>query len=446
MYEIPQELKYKEKIIFGLTFSQIAWALPFLVLILIILARSKFDLTLKLTLVLILGVLAALFMFFDLYHKLKNFYLWIKFRNATTMSLKMKKFLGIKDIKDNYIESKNNIAILEITPINFSIKTDKEKMYITRGFQKFLNALDFPVQILMTTSPLNIDNYLNKLKSDKFNNDFNDYKEFLTKTIKDNKVMNRNFYVILRETSNLKIQLDICKEKLESIGIKSRQLETEELKDLFIDLFSKDIINKADKEVMKEDYLHYLISPKSIENYPDSIKINNQFNRIISVYGYPRMVESGFLDKIITTKGDFNLSLHIEPIPIEMTMIMLDKELQKQRADLYSLKIRNQINPSLEIKHNDTKRILEELQKGTQKLYNVSMYINCKAETKEELNLLTKKIESDLNSLMIIPRIPNFQMLQGLKSTSPLAIDGLKQSRNVTTEALSAFFHSRVLS
>ena len=41
---------------------------------------------------------------------------------------------------------------------------------------------------------------------------------------------------------------------------------------------------------------------------------------------------------------------------------------------------------------------------------------------------------------MIIPRIPNFRMLQGLKSTTPLASNQLGIKRNITTEALSTFF------
>ncbi len=454
MYEIPQELQYKEKIVFGLTFQQLAWAILFLPIILIILAKTHYDLTTKLFLVSIPAILASLFMFFNFYDKVKNFYLWLKFRNMTTMSLKMKKFLGIKDIKDNHIFVKHyktrfpfknfytteKITILEVTPINFSIKTDEEKEAIIKGFQKFLNSLDFPIQILITTIPLNIENYFEKLKSNKFQKHYNEYKEFLTKVIDENKIMNRNFYLIIKETSNLQIQASICQEKLESINLKSKQLENKELKSLFINLFSKNIINKADKEVTKEDYLHYLIAPKSIENNPDSIKLNETFNRIIKAYGYPRLVEAGFLDKIITSKGNFDISLHIEPLTIETTMITLDKELQKQRADLYSTQIRNAINPSLEIKYQDTRKTLEELQKGIQKLYNVSLYLNAKANNKEDLNLLTKKIESDLNSLMIIPKIPIFQMLQGLKSTIPLASDHLKTKRNITTESLSAFF------
>ena len=186
--------------------------------------------------------------------------------------------------------------------------------------------------------------------------------------------------------------------------------------------------------------MHYLIAPKKIKNFRDYLDVDNKLNRIISAKGYPRMVEPGFLDKIITTSGDFDLSIHIEPYSIESTMVMLNKQLQKQRADLYSAELKKSVNPSLEIKYKDTRNVLENLQKGQEKLFNVSLYINCKADNLEELNLLTKKIQSELNSIMIIPSIPNFRMVQGLKSTTPFACDELKSKRNITTKALSAFF------
>jgi len=42
--------------------------------------------------------------------------------------------------------------------------------------------------------------------------------------------------------------------------------------------------------------------------------------------------------------------------------------------------------------------------------------------------------------LLIIPRQPNFRMIQGFKSCLPLAKDFLGATRNITTSALSAFF------
>ncbi len=173
------------------------------------------------------------------------------------------------------------------------------------------------------------------------------------------------------------------------------------------------------------------IFPKKIKNEPSYLNFNGKLVRTIYAHGYPRIVESGFLDRIVSSMGNFNLSLHIEPMPLETTMILLNKEIQKQRADLYAARIKNQLNPSLEIKHKDTLTILENLQKGEEKLYNISLYITCKADDKKQLDLLTKKVESELNSLLIIPRQADFQMLQGFKSCLPLCEDSINKRRNI---------------
>ena len=83
---------------------------------------------------------------------------------------------------------------------------------------------------------------------------------------------------------------------------------------------------------------------------------------------------------------------------------------------------------------------MENLQKGNEKLFNVSLYINCKGKSPEELNFLTKKVEAELNSMMIVPTVPLFRQIPAYKSMIPIAKDDLKIKRNVTTRALSAFF------
>ena len=177
-----------------------------------------------------------------------------------------------------------------------------------------------------------------------------------------------------------------------------------------------------------------------MHNLPDYLDINGKFHRIVFASGYPRNVESGFLDKIVSSLADFNLSLHIKPYPIEKMLIDLNRELQKQQADLYAMKNKGIINPSLEIQYKDTRSTLENLQKGEERLFNISLYIDCKANSVKELDLLTKKVESELNSIMIMPKVAKFRMLQGFRSLAPLGVDELNNTRNITTEALSAFF------
>lgn len=434
-YEIPQQLAYKEKIMFGLTFKQLLYAFLFGSIVLIIF-RGAQNITVKIILSFIPSIIGLGFVFFNLEDKIKNYYIFFKFRELNSKDPKLINFFGIKEIKEDFIiNSKNKkIAILKVNPVNFSIKSDNEREAIIKSFQKFLNSLDFPIQIIMNTESVELEDYLNSLKlripNQKFGDLFEKYKTHLHHTIKTSKIMNRIFYVIIPEEMEINIQISMCLERLAGLNLKSKQLNSIELKKLLLSFF-----NGSGKGKLLE-----AIFPEYIHNHIDNLEINNQFQRIVYASGYPRYVESGFLDRIISSLGDFDLSIHLKPYPIEGMLIGLNRELQKQRADLYAMQMKGIINPSLEIQYSDTRGTLEDLQKGKDRLFNVSLYVNCKANSLKELNLLTKKVESELNSLMILPRIPNFRMLQGLKSVSPLGSDKLEYNRNITTEALSAFF------
>ncbi|MBU1975427.1 MAG: ATP-binding protein [Nanoarchaeota archaeon] len=438
-YEIPQQLQHKEKIIFGLTFSQLGWAALFGTLVLVILTGNG-SYTVRFTLALIPAVLGILFLFFNLSKWIKDISIFLKFRSASMPSQKLKQLIGIKKVEDDVIYSNNEVSVLRVKPINFSIKTKAEQETIIYGFQKFLNSLDFPVQFVVTTHNLNIDKYLARMK--KRVNDkelFNDFSGFISKVISENEMKNRLFYLIIPKRADLDIQTKVCKERLESIGLQTERINDKQILNN-LHLFFNDLCDKRKVEGQIKDNLLFLIGPNYIKDNADSLQINEKQCRIISAVGYPRSVESGFLDKIISSNDDFDISIHVEPYTLETMMVMLNKEIQKQRADLFAEELKKSINPSLEIKYKDTRKVLEEMQKGVEKLFNVSLYINCKGKTKEELDHLTKKVESELHSIMMVPRTPIFRQIQAYKSMIPVARDELGIKRNITTKALSAFF------
>jgi hypothetical protein len=425
-YQIPQKLEYKEKIMFGLTFKQLAYALVFGLIGLLFIKIIPF-LCIGYVFAGISSIIGLCFIFFDLETLIKNYYFYFKFRQISLKKEDILNFLDITEVKDNLIINNKGkkIAILKVNPINFSIKLPEEKDMIMSSFQKFLKSLDFPTQILMNTEGINLNDYLSSLKvrsdTEKFGEILTGYETFLKGTITNNKIMNRVFYLIIPEQNNIQIQVDVCLERFAALNLKSTQLKTTEIKELISNLFPND------SEIKFDNNINYL-------------KINNRFQRIIHASGYPRNVDGGFLDRIVSLLGDFNLSLHINPYPIENMLVDINRELQKQRADLFSMKTKGVINPSLEIQYKDTKRILNLLQKGEERLFNVGLYITCKADSLGDLDLLTKKVEAELNSIMILPKVASFRMIQGFKSTAPIGVDELKSNRNITTSALSAFF------
>ncbi|HLC60867.1 MAG TPA: ATP-binding protein [Candidatus Nanoarchaeia archaeon] len=370
------------------------------------------------------------------------------------MLAKIKRLFPAAKFQNNNSNLKK-LAILEVEPINFTIRNDNEKQGINVGFQKFLNALDFPIQIIIGTNFINLDTYINaleikveelvyKTKKEIYEKHFESYKNHLINTLKDKSVLDRSFFIVIPEKIEigLSVQIGVIEQQLKALNLKFKRLDNNELTQVLSGFFN-DILadtNKLNQDISKENYLHYMIAPKHIKNYPDKITVDDKECRIIYADGYPRTVEIGFLDKIITLNGIFDISIFIEPFSMETMMVMLNRELQKQRADLFAAELKSTINPTLEIQYQDTRAVLENLQKGNEKLFYVSLYINCKAKNQEGLDLITKKVEAELNAMLIVPRRAIFRMKAGLKSTIPLAENELGIKRNITTKALAAFF------
>ncbi|MFH0714494.1 MAG: DUF87 domain-containing protein [Candidatus Diapherotrites archaeon] len=183
-----------------------------------------------------------------------------------------------------------------------------------------------------------------------------------------------------------------------------------------------------------------LLKPSLVKNDIDHVQLNTNYNRVIAAVGYPRQIREGWLNNLIASEGDFDISMHIKPAPLNTVLTKLNQELVKQKSDILAAELKGIVNPVLQVQHADTLKTLERLQLGEEKLFDLSLYVNARARTKEKLDLLTQKIQGELNGMMIIPKIPYFKMLPALQSVLPIGKDKLNLSRNITSNALAACF------
>ncbi len=103
-YEIPQQLEYKEKIIFGLTFSQLLYAILFLPIALALLFKTALPLPFRITLSLLPCGIAVLFMFTNIPKTVKNWLKWLTWKKYSITDRKMKQYLPIEKIEGGTIK------------------------------------------------------------------------------------------------------------------------------------------------------------------------------------------------------------------------------------------------------------------------------------------------------------------------------------------------------
>ncbi len=127
------------------------------------------------------------------------------------------RFLAFSSIKDNIIFMKDNSArmILKCSSINFLLKSQEEQDAIIISFQRFLNTLKFPIQILVRSKKLDLDSYLQNLEekalkqqNSLLQNQTYEYISYLKKLIEVAQIMKKEFYIIIPfdELDNLSVR------------------------------------------------------------------------------------------------------------------------------------------------------------------------------------------------------------------------------------------------
>lgn len=116
------------------------------------------------------------------------------------------RFLQFAGVHDDTLVLKNGglRAVIEIGSVNFNLKSADEQTSLIKSYQQFLNALDFPVQILIQSRKLDIDEYVQELRG-KLKTQQNallreqmlDYIEYITGLVEYADIMQKAFYVVV---------------------------------------------------------------------------------------------------------------------------------------------------------------------------------------------------------------------------------------------------------
>ncbi len=116
------------------------------------------------------------------------------------------RYLDIAEIREDLVILKDGTlrAVLLVSSINFALKSMDEQNAIVQGYMQFLNGIDFPIQVVIQSRKMNIDNYLRQLRenektqqNDLLKGQIRDYTEFIQQLVKIGDIMQKRFYVVI---------------------------------------------------------------------------------------------------------------------------------------------------------------------------------------------------------------------------------------------------------
>ncbi len=114
--------------------------------------------------------------------------------------------IRIAEIRENVVVLKNGgmRAVLKTSSINFNLKSEEEQNAIVYSYQSFLNSLEFPIQILVRSKKLDIDDYIDGVKKlgEKQENKLlqeqtMEYAQYIKRLVEYADIMEKEFYVII---------------------------------------------------------------------------------------------------------------------------------------------------------------------------------------------------------------------------------------------------------
>jgi type IV secretory pathway VirB4 component len=194
--------------------------------------------------------------------------------------------LDIAEIREDCVILKDGTlrAVLLVSSINFALKSEEEQNAIIAAYVSFLNALEFPLQIVVQSRKLNIDAYLEKLRlaekeqpNELLKIQIADYREYVKELVEMGSIMSKRFYVavpydplsdkrkgfwtrfseVLRPGSIIKLGGEKFKKRrrdlygrvehvqmlLSSMGLTSVILDTQSLIELYYNVYNPEVID-----------------------------------------------------------------------------------------------------------------------------------------------------------------------------------------------------------
>lgn len=184
-----------------------------------------------------------------------------------------------------------------------------------------------------------------------------------------------------------------------------------------------------------------IIAPADLVVTPNYLQLNKYYVRTLFVYTYPRYLYTNWLSPIITYDIPMDMGMYIYPVESKAAMQNLRTKIGQLESSYRIQKEKGLVSdPELETAIQDVERLRYTLQKGELKLFRFSLYLTIYAKSLEELETITKQMESLLGGKMIYTKEALLQMEQGFTSTLPIYLDELSVTRNLDTGSISSVF------
>jgi len=183
------------------------------------------------------------------------------------------------------------------------------------------------------------------------------------------------------------------------------------------------------------------LSYEGLEEQQDYLCMDGHFIRTLFVSGYPFVASSGWLDSLIHFNHNADISYHIHEVDALQALPQLRRKITElestrrakmQKGAIIGSDLTDPLDSAIELR--------DKIQRGQEKLFQMSVYVSLRADSLEELNKVTKMLENALGARLFAIKTARYQQLEALQSVLPRGEDVLGQKRNLDSSSAALAF------
>ena len=260
-YDIPDSIRYKEKIIFNLDLKQLGYIILFLIIAAVAYNLMPVQVA-KIALATLFVIVGIGFALFDLETKVLHRFKYMNdIRQGGYLDKKVREFVEVSKIERDTLFLKNGEmrAVLLVKPVNFELMDESRKKSLILNYREFLNHLTFPIQIVIRTvnaikpdygvQDIRIDSSQNK----KLKELYKEFRKFEDQFIESKAVKERIYYIVVPmenkrtmlnrnikqedQLKELNLRVQLIQERLGFCGLISIRLANNQLISLLMSYF-----------------------------------------------------------------------------------------------------------------------------------------------------------------------------------------------------------------
>lgn len=212
----------------------------------------------------------------------------------------------------------------------------------------------------------------------------------------------------------------------------------------------KIMVYKKRKKVKEENFFNNqpqlitLLAPEVIQEKKDYIYLgDDKYARIFTLMFYPNYIGIGWLDDILNTIGDVDISTQVQVADERNVIKYLTHKVTKLQSDYILFEKQGNIEELHRLEENI--QAFEEMRRNIQinndKLFFIKITLRLNAKNIDELNEKSKILKDEFANRSCEIRPLYFKQLDALKETLPLNNNIISDNnRNMTTAGLAAMF------